>query len=50
MDGHQRSAAGGVYRHRRSFQSEGERHPARDDVERIAGDEVGFDGLDRVGT
>ncbi len=49
MDGHQRSAAGGVHRHRRSFQSEGERHPARDDVERIAGDEVGFDGLDRVG-
>ncbi len=33
MDGHQRRTARGIHRHRRSFQSERERNPTRDDVE-----------------
>ena len=49
MDGHQRRTARGIHRHRRSFQSERERDPTRDDIGRIAGDELGLDGLDRVG-
>ena len=48
MDGHQRRAARGVHRHRRPFQPEGEGDPAGDGIERVAGDEVGFEVFHRV--
>ncbi len=48
MDGHQRRTARGVDRHRRSFESERERDPTGDGVERVAGDEVRLDLVDRL--
>ena len=49
MDSHQRRAAGGVDRHGRPFEPEREGNAAGDRVERIAGDEVGLDLVDRLG-
>ena len=48
MDGHQGGTACGVHRDRRTFQAEGERDPARDGIERVAGDEMRLEALDRV--